>query len=131
MTDPPVRGDRGPVDLGDLGCAWAATFVLGAIAVIGLLEFGILGLGWVAVSLALIAWKGPRLIGLGGFMSALGAGLVALLSPVTISCANESAAQPGSCSVGAFILWVGLSAAILLGGIVVTVVAIRRSRLAR
>jgi hypothetical protein len=113
-----------------MGCAWAIGLVFGGIAVVGMLELGVVGIGFAALAIGLIAWKGPRLIGVGGLMCGLGLGLVLLLGPAAISCANEDAAVPGSCSAAEMIRAAGVSVAILIGGVLATIAAIARSRTA-
>lgn len=108
------------------GCAWAIGFGLGAIATVGLLELGFLGLGFVALAAGLIAWKGPRLMGLSGLLVGLGAVLLLLFGRVLVSCASENASAPGSCDAGDIGFWVAVAAGMAALGVAATAVAIRR-----
>jgi len=110
------------------GCAWTAGLILGAIAGIGLLTAGVIGVGFGVVGIGLIAWKGPRQIALGGYLAGLGGVVAYLFGGVLLRCAGENADVPGSCDGGDIWPWVIGSVVTLAVGIGLSVVAARRAR---
>jgi hypothetical protein len=102
--------------------------VLGACDGLALLETGAMGLVLTALSLLLIAWKGPRLLATSGLVTGAGVTWTLLFTRVMLSCASENAAAAGSCDAGDIRLWVAIGGAIALAGLGLSLVAARRSR---
>jgi hypothetical protein len=126
-NDPAPRDAQSDGSTGP-GCAWTAGLILGAIASIGLLEFGIYGLAFAAISLGLIAWKGPRAVATAGFITGLGGTWAFLFGRVMVSCAGQNAEAAGSCDAGNIGAWVLGSAMVLCVGVVASVIVARRVR---
>jgi hypothetical protein len=74
------------------GSTWLAGLVLGFVCGLLLLE-GFLGILFLAASLGLIAWKGPRLLAGAGLLTGLGLVWAVLFTNVAINCAFP---QPGA-----------------------------------
>jgi hypothetical protein len=127
-SNDPTPGSTVPRDPTGPGCAWTIGLVLGGIAAIGLLSFGVYGVGFTLLALALIAWKGPRAIAAAGLVTGLGGTWAFLFGRVMVSCAIENADTPGSCDAGNIGLWVVGSAGILVVGVAMSIVIARRAR---
>jgi len=108
--------------------AWVAGLVLGAVSAFALLALGVVGIVLTIVSVLLIAWKGPRLLAMAGLVTGAGVTWTLLFARVMLSCASENATAAGSCEAGDIGLWVATGAAITLFGLVLSLVAARRSR---
>jgi len=117
-----------PSDQTGPGCAWTVGLILAGLSAVTLLEAGVFGLGFVAIAVGLIAWKGPRQIAFGGFLMGLGGVLACLWGSVLLRCTDENAATPGSCDAGYLWPWV-LGAVAALGlGVALSIIAVRRAR---
>lgn len=108
---------------------WLAGLVLGAVNGAAALSLGILILPLFIASVLLIAWKGPRLVAIIGFVT--GAGLIwtTLFARLALTCGGplDSGAQ-GMCVAGALTGWIAFAAAIFTLGLVGSALMFRRLR---
>jgi hypothetical protein len=102
---------------------WLPGLVLGAVDAFALLETGVIGLGITVLTVALLAWKGPRFIATAGLVTGLGAVWTLLFGRVLLSCTPAE-----SCDARGIGAWVMVAAAILAVGVGGSIVAVRRAR---
>ena len=104
--------------------AWVIGLLLGAAACLLLLEGGYVGLAFGAVTLGLIAWKGPRAIAAAGWVTGLGAVLTLLYWRVLASCSGPVGCEPGDIGT-----WTAAAFVVLLLGVIATLALALRSRI--
>jgi hypothetical protein len=105
--------------------------MLGAINGIALVSLGRLGLPLLALTLLLIAWKGPRLVASAGLLT--GAGLIwtVAFARLGLSCVLRQPLPGEDCGASGIGPWVAVSAATFVSGLVASMVAFRRARRGR
>lgn len=122
MTDPAADKD------GPAWSDWLVSLILGVTTGFAVLATGIIGIGLAALALGLIAWKGSRVLGVGGFMCGF-AGLWAILMWNVIARCDAENHLPGTtCVSGATSAYLVASVIALLVGLAVTVMGARQSR---
>ena len=110
------------------GAAWLAGLVLGIASGFLVIEVGVVGLAFVAASIALIAWKGPRLLALGGLLTGFGGLWMVLFARVTLTCGADAFVPDPSCSTEDLTPWLVGSAAMLVLGLGIAGYGSRRRR---
>jgi hypothetical protein len=100
--------------------------VLGTAGGFVTIEFGVVGLSLLGMSIALIAWKGPRLFASGGLLSGFGLLWTLLFARVALTCGAEALFPNGSCSTEDLTPWIAGSCAVFVAGLVLSIVAIDR-----
>lgn len=115
-------------DRPSFGSGWLPGLFLGALNGIALLSLGTVGLPLLAVTLLLIAWKGPRLVASAGLLT--GAGLIwtVLFARLGLSCLFADPLAGEGCSASGIAPWVGVAAMTFVSGLAASVVAFRRAR---
>ncbi|HEX3264396.1 MAG TPA: hypothetical protein VHR16_01900 [Candidatus Limnocylindrales bacterium] len=91
-------------------------------------ELGVLGLVLVAAAIALIVWKGPRLLAFGGLLTGFGGVWTLLFGRVALTCGDGAVFPDATCMTEDLAPWVVGSASLVVAGVIVSVVAIRRAR---
>lgn len=99
---------------------WFISFVLGATVGAAVLLAGVVGLGLTAAALGLIVWKGPRVIGLAGFICGFGAGWAALLLNAMARCSVANAQPGAACGAGDTGAYVAVAIVAVLVGVTAT-----------
>jgi hypothetical protein len=102
-----------------LRSGWIAGFVVGVPAGVATLEIPTLGWLLVAVFAALAAITGPRVAGIGGLLTGLGAIWLLLLGRVAVTC-RATGDEPG-CHAPGIEPWLLVGAAMLAVGVALTV----------
>ena len=98
--------------------AWLVGLFLGMAGGVALLFAGPIGIAIVAVGIIWLAWQGPRLQSIAGFLLGFGAVWTVSFAFVKSTC-NTVYALPGeTCTTGNTDLWLLGSVAILAAGIV-------------
>ena len=92
---------------------WLSGLVLGAADGLAILLAGSIGVALVALTIALIAVRGPRLFAAAGFASGFGGSWTAVLLRVKLDCAATNALPGQSCGTGSNDLWLVGAAALL------------------
>ena len=113
---------------GQLRRGWLAGLLLGAVSGFAVLTTGVVGIGVVVLSVALIAWQGPRVSAGAGFMTGLGGGWTAIFGRVLVVCNAENAKAGTQCVAPTIEAWIMAAATILAAGLVATLVVARRER---
>lgn len=110
---------------------WLPGLFLGGINGIALISLGAIGLPLLALTLVLIAWKGPRPLAFAGLLT--GAGLIwtVLFARLGLSCIVVQPLAGEDCSASGIAPWVAVAAATLVSGLVASVFAFRRARRGR
>ena len=110
------------------GSGWLPGLFLGALNGIALLSLGTIGLPFLALTLLLILWKGPRFRALAGLLT--GAGLIwtVLFARVALSCVFAAQLPGESCGSPGIGAWVAIAAVTFGVGLGASVVAFRRAR---
>ena len=107
--------------------AWTSGLVLGVVSGLTLITFGVPGAVFAALSLGLIAWKGPRLLAAAGLVMGIGLIWSVLFARVGLDCTVFLGAGQG-CELGTIWGWVAVSVAFFVGGIVTSALALQRTR---
>lgn len=112
-----------------LARSWFACVVLGMALGLAALTLYVLTLPAVAVAIALITWKGPRLVGAAGFLTGVGLVWTVLFARVALTCGGplDSGAN-GTCSAGDLTGWIAASLTVFVVGLAGSASAFRRSR---
>jgi hypothetical protein len=111
---------------------WLPGLVLGAIGGLLSISFavGILALPFLALAIALIAWKGPRLLAGGGLLTGHGLMWLVLLLRVQLTCGAAAVFADDSCESTDLTGWIAVGATIFVVGLVMSAVGVKRARLA-
>jgi hypothetical protein len=107
--------------------AWISGLVLGVVSGLTLITFGVPGAVFAALSLGLIAWKGPRRLAAAGFLMGVGMIWSVLFARVGLDCTVFLGPGEG-CELGSIWGWVAVSVAFFAGGIVASALALQRTR---
>jgi hypothetical protein len=91
------------------------------------LELGVLGVGFLAVALGLIAWKGPRVLAAAGLATGLGLIWTVLFLRVQLTCGPGAALPETGCVSEDLSPWIAGSGVIFVAGLIASAVALRRS----
>jgi len=110
---------------------WLSGLVLGAVGGIGVLEVGLLGLGFLVVALGLIAWKGPRILAAAGLATGFGLIWTLLFLRVQWTCAPGAPLPETGCVSEDLTPWIAGSAVIFVAGLVASAAAFRRAATGR
>lgn len=110
------------------GTAWLAGLVLGVASGFLVLELGVVGLAFVVASIAVIAWKGPRIVVFGGLLAGFGGLWTVLFARVALTCGAAALFPDQTCSTEDLTPWVLGSAAVLVLGLGVSWNGARRMR---
>ena len=106
--------------------AWFSGLVLGVVSGLLLVIFGTMGLIAALLSVALIVWKGPRLLAAAGLLMGIGLIWSVLFARVGLDCTVFL--DPGEgCELGSIPNWVAVSVALFVGGIVASALALKRT----
>lgn len=109
------------MDPGDRGAAWKAwpaCVALGFAIGAAFLSLGTLIIPLLATALLLIAWKGPRLIGLAGFATGVGLAWTVLFARLALTCGGPlDTGTAGDCDAGDLGPWVVVAAVIFIVGL--------------
>jgi len=106
--------------------AWLSGLVLGAVGGIGVLELGVLGLGFLVVALGLIAWKGPRILAAAGLATGFGLIWTVLFLRVQLTCAPGAPLPESGCVSEDLGPWIAGSGLVFVAGLVASAAAFRR-----
>ena len=123
---PPPATDLGGDRRITAAAAWLSGLVLGVASGFLVIEFGVLGLTFLAVAVLLIAWKGPRLLALGGLLSGFGLLWTVLFARVQLTCGPRAMLPESGCSSDDLSRWILGSAGVFVLGLVLSAVALRR-----
>lgn len=115
-------------DQPSFGSGWLPGLFLGALNGIALLSLGTIGLPFLAVTLLLIAWKGPRFVASAGLLT--GAGLIwtVLFARLGLSCLFADPLPGEDCSASGVAPWVAVAGVTFASGLAASAVAFRRAR---
>jgi hypothetical protein len=105
---------------------WLAGLLLGFVTGLVLLATGTIGLPFIAASVVLIAWKGPRLLAGAGLLTGLGLVWTVLFLRVALTCGPFNTPSH-TCDPGDIWAWVGGSALIFAVGLLASAIALRRT----
>jgi hypothetical protein len=103
--------------------AWLAGAVLGVPVGVLILEGGLVGLLFLAVSGILLARSGRRFAGVGGLLVGLGATWIVLFGRVALTCSADA-----GCTAPSIDRYVAVSMAIAAAGLACTAAAVVRAR---
>jgi hypothetical protein len=110
---------------------WLSGLLLGGLTGLTTISFalGVLGLPILVASIAVILWKGPRAIALGGYVTGIGLLWTVLITSSTISCLTVDRG-PGRWCEPAEGVWrfLAAGATMLVVGLVLSAEAFRRRR---
>ena len=106
--------------------AWVSGLVLGIASGFLGIEFGVLGLTFLALAVLLIAWKGPRLLALGGLLSGFGLLWTVLFARVQLTCGPRAMFPESGCSSEDLSQWILGSAGVFAFGLLLSAIALRR-----
>ena len=107
--------------------AWLSGLVLGVVSGLMLVTWGAMGLIFALLSLALIIWKGPRMLAAGGLLMGIGLIWSVLFARVGLDCTVFL--DPGEgCELGSIGSWVAVSVAFFVGGILASAFALQRTK---
>ncbi len=111
-----------------LVAGWLPGLVLGTLNAFLLLELGWMAPAFLAATVLLILWKGPRLGAFAGLLT--GAGLIwtVLFSRVGLSCAFAAQLPGEDCQAPGIVPWILVSVVTLALGVATSAIALRRSR---
>lgn len=107
--------------------AWLAGVILGFISGPALFVLGVYGMIFMLACIALIAWKGPRLLAGAGLITGVGLVFTVLFARVALTCGGPLDPGTSSCVAGDLGGWIAGSAAIFAVGLVASAVALRRA----
>jgi hypothetical protein len=105
---------------------WLAALVLGIVMGVAMLELGVIGVALTALSLALIWRKGPRLLGLAGFICGFAGTWGLLFWNVVARCDVAQLPAGETCTsgiTGAYLVGAGVALAL---GVGLTAAEVRR-----
>jgi hypothetical protein len=108
--------------------AWLSGLVLGVASGFLTIELGVVGLAALLVSIALIAWKGPRLLAAGGLLTGFGVLWTVLFLRVALTCGETAFFPDPTCFTEDLTAWAAGSAAIFIGGLLASAAALGRMR---
>ena len=117
---PGARRSSGPAS------GWLAGVVLGVVGGISLVSLGVPGIGFLAVALVLIAWKGPRLLAGAGLVTGLGLIWTVLFARVQLTCGADALFADPSCFSDDLTPWIAGATGIFVTGLVASALALRR-----
>lgn len=117
----------GPDDVGPAWSDWLVSLILGVTTGFGVLATGIIGIGLAVLALALIAWKGSRVLAIGGYLCGFAALWAVLMWNVVARCNAENQQAGTTCVSGATSAYLVASVIVLLVGVAITIVGARRS----
>ena len=107
---------------------WLAGLVLGAATGFAVIELGVFGVAFLLVALALIAWKGPRLLAAGGLLTGFGLLWTVLFSRLVLTCGADAFFPDPNCFSDDVTSWVAASATIFVAGLLISASALSRIR---
>lgn len=107
---------------------WLAALVLGVVMGVAMLETGVIGVALSLLALALISWKGPRLLGFAGFICGFAGTWVLLFGNVVARCDAARLPAGEMCSSGVTAAYLVGAAVALVAGVGLTVAGMRRGR---
>jgi len=107
---------------------WLAGLVLGAASGFLVAELGVLGTAFLAASIALIAWKGPRLLAIGGLLTGFGALWTVLFVRITATCGPDAFLPDEGCATEDLTQWIAGSGAAFVTGLLLSSFVLWRSR---
>jgi len=106
--------------------AWLSGLVLGAVGGVGVLELGLLGVGFLVVALGLIAWKGPRMLAAAGLATGFGLIWTVLFLRVQLTCGPGAPLAEDGCVSEDLSAWIAGSGVVFVAGLVASAAAFRR-----
>lgn len=109
-----------------LAAAWLSGLVLGVIGGVSLMSLGAIGLAFIAISVLLIAWKGPRRLAAGGLVAGLGLVWTVLFARVQLTCGPHALIPDENCTSDDLAVWIAASVVVFAIGLVASALALRR-----